>query len=49
MFKRVLNTPLQMFETLGVLIKKCSKTMQQIDKRTPMSNCDFNKVALKCY
>ena len=26
--------------------KKCSENMQQIYRRTPMPNCDFNKVAL---
>ena len=30
----------------GVLRKKCSEIMQQIYRRTPMSNCDFNKVTL---
>ena len=28
-----------------VLIKRCSKNMQQIYSRTPMPKCDFNKVA----
>ena len=30
----------------GVLRKKCSENMQQINRRTPMSKCDFSKVAL---
>ena len=25
--------------------KRCSENMQQIYRRTPMSNCDFNNVA----
>ena len=29
----------------GVLMKRCSEIMQQIYRRTPMSKCDFNKVA----
>ena len=29
----------------GVLLKRCSKNMQQIYWRTPMAKCDFNKVA----
>ena len=31
----------------GVLMKRCSENVQQIYKRTPMSNCDFNKTAGK--
>ena len=31
----------------GVLRKRCSETLQQIYKRTPMLKCDFNKVALR--
>ena len=30
----------------GILRKRCSENTQQIYRRTPMSNCDFNKVAL---
>ena len=30
----------------GVLRKRCSENMQQMYRRTPMSKCDFNKVAL---
>ena len=30
----------------GVLRKRCSENMQQIYRRTPMSKCEFNKVAL---
>ena len=33
----------------GVLRKKCSENMQQIDRRTPMSKCDFNKVTLQIF
>ena len=29
----------------GILRKKCSQSMRQIYKRTPMPKCDFNKVA----
>ena len=29
----------------GVLKKRCCENMQQIYRRTPMPNCDFNKVA----
>ena len=29
----------------GVLIKRCCESMQQIYWRTPMSKCDFKKVA----
>ena len=31
--------------SIGVLMKRCSENIQQIDKRTPMPKCDFNKVA----
>ena len=31
----------------GVLKKRCFENMQQIYRRTPMSKCDFNKVALQ--
>ena len=30
----------------GVFMKRCSETMQQIYRRTPVAKCDFNKVAL---
>ena len=30
----------------GVLKKRCSENMQQIYRKTPMSKCDFKKVAL---
>ena len=33
----------------GVPRKRCSKNMQQVYRRTSMSKCDFNKVALKLY
>ena len=29
----------------GVPRKRCSGNMRQINRRTPMSKCDFNKVA----
>ena len=29
--------------------KRCCENMQQIYRRTPMSKCDFNKVALQLY
>ena len=28
---------------------RCSENMQQIYRRTPMSKCDFNEVALQLY
>ena len=31
----------------GTTWKRCSENMQQIYRRTPMSKCDFNKVALQ--
>ena len=34
---------------IGVLIKKCSENMQQIYRRTSISQCDFNKVAKQFY
>ena len=37
----------QRHPSLGVLIKRCSKNMQQIYRGTPMPKCDFNKVALQ--
>ena len=33
----------------GVLSKRCSENMQQINRITPMPKCDFNKVALQLY
>ena len=32
-----------------VLRKRCSRNMQQIYRRTPMSKCDFNKIAKQLY
>ena len=29
----------------GVLIKSCTKNMQQISRKAPMPKCGFNKVA----
>ena len=33
----------------GVLRKRCSENIHQIYGRTPMPNCDFNKVAKQLY
>ena len=33
----------------GVSRRRCSENMQQIYRRTPMSKCDFSKVALQLY
>ena len=33
----------------GVLKKRCSENMQQIYRRKPMPNCDFNKTAKQLY
>ena len=33
----------------SVLRKRCSENMQHMYRRTPMSNCDFNIVALQLY
>ena len=33
----------------GVFRKRCSENIQQIYRKTPMSKCDFNKVALLLY
>ena len=33
----------------GVLEKRCSENMPQIYRRTPISKCDFNKVAKQLY
>ena len=33
----------------GVLSKKYTENMQQINRRTPMPKCDFNKDALQLY
>ena len=33
----------------GVLRKRCSKTIPQIYRRTPMPKCDFNNVTKKLY
>ena len=33
----------------GVLNKRCSENMRQIYRRTLMSKCEFNKVALQLY
>ena len=33
----------------GVLKRRSSENMQQIYRRTPMPNCDFNKAAKQLY
>ena len=43
----ILNVQKQPFR--GVLLKRCSENMQQIYRRTPMPQWDFNKVALSLY
>ena len=35
--------------TRGVLRKRCSENMQQIDRRTPMPECGFKKAAKQAY
>ena len=35
--------------SIGVLIKSCSKNIQQIYRTTPMPKCDFNKVAKQLF
>ena len=42
-------SPLQRQPHIGVLKKRYSEVMQQIYRRTLMSNCDFNKVAKRLY
>ena len=44
LWKEVQKQPLR-----GVPRKRCSENMQEIYRRTPMPNCDFNKVALQLY
>ena len=39
----------QKYPSRGVLIKRCSKNMQQIYRRTPMRNCDFIEVFIELY
>ena len=41
--------PLKKQPPRGVSRKRRSKNMQQIYRRTPMLNCDFNEVALQLY
>ena len=45
--KAIRDTFLQKQPLRGVLRKTCSENMQQIYRRTPISKCDFNKVALQ--
>ena len=33
----------------GIIRKRCSQNKQQIYKRTPMPNCDFNKTVKQPY
>ena len=40
------STPLQKKPVKGVIRKRCSKSMHQIYRRTPMPKCDFNKATL---
>ena len=47
LFKILLNIKKQ--PSRGVLKKRCSENIQQIYRRTPMSKCDFNKVAKQLY
>ena len=35
--------------TRGVPRKRCSAIVQQMNRKTPMPKCDFNKVALQLY
>ena len=43
------NTIKQKLPTIGVLRKRYIENMQHIYRRTPISKCDFNKVALQLY
>ena len=43
------ETQVQKQPSSGVIIKRCSENMQQIYRRTPMPECDFNKAALQLY
>ena len=50
----LLDRPLRVLQlqkqpTRGALKKRFSENMQQIYRTTPMSKCDFNKVALQLY
>ena len=40
---------LQKQPSRGVLRQSCSENMLQIYRRTPLSKCDFNKVALEIH
>ena len=40
---------IQKHPSIGVLMKRSSENIQQIYRRTPMSKCDFNKVAKQLY
>ena len=39
------NTIGMTINTIGILRKRCTENMRQIYGRTPMTKCDFNKVA----
>ena len=43
------NSIIQEQPTRGVHKKRCSENMYLIYRRTPMSKCDFNKVARQLY
>ena len=43
------NDHIQKQPSRGVHSKSCSENMQQIYRRTPMSKCDFNKIAKQLY
>ena len=44
-----LPTVVQKQLSIALVIKRCCKNMQQVYMRTPMSKCDFNKVAKLLY
>ena len=48
-YMRLDMLPLKKQPPRGVTRKRCPENMQQIYKRTPISNCDFNEVALQLY
>ena len=43
--QRLIKKPPKKQRSRGVLRKSCFENMQQIYRRTPMPNCNFNKVA----
>ena len=50
-FQKSENMPgiVQKQPSIGVLIKSCSGNVQQIYRKTLITKCDFNKVALQLY